>query len=521
MKVSVRSIITRSCLLLLVLAGGCPANSDSGDGGSDAGIDIPDELPLTFTRPDVGTPLSSQEIADFTRKITGFWKDVDYFGWALWHAHGLHSSYSPDMPAYGLYWQDTKAVKQGDTVTFVHYGGADNLEIRTSKVLAQALALYLASGDDTARQLAELYCRGIVALFQGMLWGSDDPDVYVTARAIFTHNHSYTDIFGHKVAVDYDPVKHEKYDWNAHTVPYQNDQVFGSIWVRNMRSKDDLPHLFRVAPLMLRAARDAEDPGLRQAALSGWNYLQGFARDIVDHDYKIRTKENGQCYVPVEEDNPDVYKDLATFTNYNSIIPDAECDPKLTCALMAYGENLGNDCGNGISRQYEAVATAGHYFNYAIVRYFHLTALLQAYLNHRVDLARELLNGLALRVDEMETDEDERLDHPEWDADMASFLLAAAAAGLPLTSREARIIQERYSLAVDHYLAWPYWDLYDAAVPDGEYDYRPSRDENEQRHVRITEMAYLIEYCYSPFKNPAGVRLVDCQVVLDPSRWGN
>jgi len=509
------------CLALALLAGGCASSGGGGnDGGSDGGIDIPDELPITFTRPDVGEPLGAQEITSFTRKLTGFLAQVDYFGWALWHAHGLHSSYSPDMPDYGLYWQDTRAVKQGDTITFVHYGGADNLEIRTSKVLAQALGLYLASGDETARRLAELYSKGIVALFQGMLWGEDDPDTYVTARAIFTHNHSYTDIFGHQVAVDYDPVKQEKYDWNAHTIPYSNDQVFGSIWVRNMRSKDDLPHLFRVAPLLLRAARDATDPALRQAALQGWNYLEGFARDIVDHDYKIRTKENGECYVPVEEDNPDVYKDLATFTNFDSIMPGAECNPKLTCALMAYGDDRGNDCGDGISRQYEAVATAGHYFNYAIVRYFHLTALLQAYLAGKTTLARELLAGLAQRVDEMEADDSERLDHPEWDADMASYLLAAAAAGLPLTSREARIIQERYSLAVDHYLAWPYWDLYDASVPDGEYDYRPGRDQGEDRHVRPEEMAYIIEYCYSPFRNPAGVQLVDCEVVLDPARWG-
>ncbi|RME24322.1 MAG: hypothetical protein D6806_09780 [Deltaproteobacteria bacterium] len=509
-----KSVIALLAAFVASMVSGCAG----GEKGSD--IDIPDTLPFVFTREDSSQPPTEQETAAFTRKITGFWKDIDYFGWALWHAHGLHASYSPDMPEYGLWWQDTKAVKSGDLVTFVHYGGADNLEIRTSKVLAQAISLYLSSGDDVAGRLGELYCKGIVALFQGMLWGPDDPNIYVTARAIFTHNHEYTDRFGHRVAVDYDPVKKEKYDWNAHTVPNPSNPVFGSIWVRNMRSKDDLPHLFRVAPLMLRAARDAKDPAIRDAALVAWQYMQGFARDIVDHGYMIRTKEDGRCYVPTEEENPDAYKDLATFVNFENLIPNAECNPKLTSALLGYGDPMGNDCGNGISTQYEDVATQVHYFNYAIVRYFHLTAILHAILNGQNTIALKLLEGLVERVEAMESDDAERAEHMEWDADAASFLLAAGAAGLPLTGDEARLIQQRYSMAVDHYRQYKYWDLYDSSVPDGEYDYKPSRDAADTKHVRPEEMAYLIEYCYSPFRNPAGVDPVDCDVVLSPARWG-
>jgi hypothetical protein len=120
----------------------------------------------------------------------------------------------------------------------------------------------------------------------------------------------------------------------------------------------------------------------------------------------------------------------------------------------------------------------------------------------------------------MTANETERNDHPQWDADMASYLVASAASGLPLTAGEARIVQEQYSASADYYAAWPTWDLWDDSVPDGEYDYIPSRVAPDRSYVRPEEMTYLIEYCYSPWKNPAGVEMVDCDIVLDPSRWG-
>jgi len=505
---------THALLAIIILAfSGCSSSSGGEDGGTDGGTDggLPQALPFELTRPDVGDPLTQGEIDAFTAKITGFYKQVDFFGWALWHSHGLHPSHDADMPDYKLWWQDTRAVKEGDTITFRHVGGADNLMIRTSKLLAQAVSGYLMSGDEVFADMIIGYCKGTVALFQGMLWGENDPDPYVTARAIFTHNHSYTDEQGRKVAVDYDPVKQEKYDWNAHTVPNDSNPLFGPMWVRNMRSKDDVPHMYRVAPLLLRASIEAEDEGVRQAAQQAYDYLKGFATDIVDQGYKIRTKEDGDCYVPEE--------DLASFVTYDEVIENAECDPKLTSALFAYGEDMDNDCGNGISPQYESLATAGHYFNYAIVRYFHLTAIVHALTIGENDIAKELLDGLVERVDIMVADEEERIEHIEWDADMASFLLAAAASGLPLTSAEARIIQERYSMSVDHYLQWEYWDLYSDDVPDGEYEYKPNRDAAETKHVRPPEMAYLLHYCYSPWRNPDGAEVVDCAVIGDTSRW--
>lgn len=476
---------------------------------------LPAALPFELGRAAAGDSPTSGEIADFSRSITGLWRDIDYFRWCTWHSHGLHRSYDPAMPDYAMWWQDTAAIKAGDTITFEHRGGADNIMIRTPKVLTQAISGFMISGDPWMREIVIGYSKGIVALFQGMAWAAEDPPIdSVTARAIFTHNHAYETTDGRQVAVDYDPAKVEKYDWNAHTVPNPDNPHFGSIWIRNMRSKDDVPHLFRVLPVLQRVVQDTDDAEVRDAAQAAVDRLTAFAKDIVDHGYHIRTKEDGETYIPVE--------DLASFVAYEQLLPNGECTAKLAAALIGYGQPLWNDCGGGISESYEGISTNNHYFNYAIIRYFHLAAITNALVAGHHEVARELLDGLVERVDVMTADSEERLEHFEWDPDMASFLLASAASGLPLTGAEARVVQEQYAAAVEHYQDWPHWDLWDPSVPDGEYSYKPSRDDPEQdrKYVRPEELTYLLQYCYSPWRNAAGAEVVDCDVVLDPTRWG-
>jgi hypothetical protein len=42
---------------------------------------------------------------------------------------------------------------------------------------------------------------------------------------------------------------------------------------------------------------------------------------------------------------------------------------------------------------------------------------------------------------------------------------------------------------------------------------------DEDHWTRIEDMAMVLEYCWSPLRNPAGVPFVDCDLVADPSRW--
>ena len=481
--------------------------------------EIPEGLPFEFTRPDVGDPITPVEVTEFTRKITGFWKDTGFFDWILQTSHGIDASNPWGDYAYKLYWQDTRAYKTDGVVTFEHYGGADNLMIRTSKILSGAAAGYLMSGDEQLGQVVIDYSHGMVALFLGMLWDVEDPEDYVMARAIFTLDHAYTQEGGRQTYVEYDPAKNLRFDWNAHTIPNSNNPVWGDIWVRNMRSKDDVPHIMRTVPTLMYVVRYGQDEQVRDAAAEALAYLQGFARDIMESGYYIRTKDmNGDAYVPLTPDG--LVNDLASFELYDPIAPGAECDPKLTSSLIAYGDPLNVYCGNGIGELYEAVAATQHYFNWAIIRYFHTAAALNALVTGNDDVAYELLEGLAERHTTIMNDDVGRAEHHEWDADAAGFFLSSATAGLPLTSEEARLIQDQYAYSADHYSAFPNWDLWDSSVPDGPINYVPSGGGGTQTAVRLPEMVFPIEYCNSPFRNESGAQLVDCDIVGDPSRWG-
>jgi hypothetical protein len=496
----------RCAAVLLLVVCGCGEGSPKG---------LPDHVPFTVARTPAGEAPTADEIAAFTGKVTGMLAATDYFRWCHRHGHGLDASYDPAMPPYALWWQDTTAVKSGATVTFVHTGSAMNIVVPTAEIVVNTAAGYLASGDAVMRRLLVDYGNGISALFVGQVYGDEDPvQPYITARAIFTHNHAWTTMDGRSAAVDYDPIEVEAIDQRGHTVPNPDNPTYGSIWIRNMRSKDDVPHMLRTVPWLRRVVQDATDEEVRAAAAQLEGYLVGMARDIVDNGYTIRAKEEGVVWVPEE--------DMSSFVYYDDLFPNAECTSKLTVALLAYDDARGNDCGDGISSpEYEAMATSVHAWNWHIIRFNHLAATTVALVQRHDAIAEQLLAGLAARADTILDDEAGRAADPDWDGNAAAFYLAAAASGLPLTAREARFVQEQYAAAADHYATWTLWDLWADSVADGEYDYIPSR--NNAAGVSVVEpmaLAYLVEYCASPWRAPNTVELADCSVVLDPSRWG-
>ena len=481
----------------------------------------PDELPFAYSRPAIGTPLTQQEIDDFTERITGFWKQTQYFHRYRWLSHGMNADNPQQRPDYKLFLQVSQGTKSGNLVEIRHTGSSDNLMIRTGKIFNNAAALYLATDDDNARYLVEQYCKGLMAMINGFVWSEDDPEPWIMPRTIFPENHYYEEE-GREVYVNYDPIKQYKYDWNGWTIPNDGNPTYGDIWVRTHRSKDDVPHIYRMVPHLYRLIEQAPDPEVVQVASQALNYMEQWNRDIVHAGYYIRTKdEQGDTYVPMNDDNPIIVNDLASFVCYDPLVPDAECNAELSSALIAYNEPLGNDCDDGTSLIYDFIASYQHYFNDRnIIRIFHIDAVIMALMHGYDDAALDLLKGLAKRTDHI-FDNSKQGEHRSWDADTASFLLASATAGLPLTDREAQHIQQEYEIAMDHYLTWPYWDLWDASVPDGEVPIRPSSYISEEKDtVRSTEMAYFIEYCSSPFRNETGKQVVNCDVVLNPVLWG-
>ena len=392
--------------------------------------DLPMELPFIIERDDVGTPLSEAEITAFTKRITGFWKEVDYFTWVYETSHGMDAS--SGHPDYLIWWHDVDAVKQGDLVTFTNnsaYGGSHNNAEPTSLVLIAAIGGYLDSGDPAMKMVVEQFIKSYTACMLGFVYDDNDPLPHIMARNIVAHNHDFTLPSGKKKAVDYEDWYSTYEGWNANRYHYPDNPTWGDIYVTSMRSKDDVPFMYRAAAWFPYLLEFAQDQSVREATEEALLLMQAFAKDIVDQGYQIRSKDaQGQPYVPEE--------DLATFVGYTTLFPDAECDARLGSAIMGYGEPLDVDCGSGQGSEYDRIAGAGHYFNYSIIDNFHMSAVLLALTHGHDQVAEELLRGWITRIERYRDPQggEPGWDEADWERDISLYLLQGAALGMPLTS---------------------------------------------------------------------------------------
>ncbi|MGM0575219.1 MAG: hypothetical protein ACQEXJ_05770 [Myxococcota bacterium] len=497
---------------------------DTGADADDDGVPttpggLPLALPFEFERPDVGTPLTDEEVATFTRRITGLLAQMDYYTWVYETTHGTDAS--TGLPGYLIWWHDVEAVKTGDLVTFVNNkedGGSHNNAVPTMLALAQAIGGYMSSGDAAAAALVEQLTRSIHAVTLGFVHDEDDPIDFLMARNIITQNHEFVLPSGKQKAVDYTEWYFPYEGWNADRFRYEHNPTWGDIWVTNKRSKDDVPYFFRVAAWLPYVAELAPDPEVREVAAEALDLLERFAADIVDQGYLIRTKDAEGNPVFVDD------QDLDSFVNYVGVFPDAECDARLGSALLGHGEPLDVDCGDGQGSPYDRIAGSGHFFNYDIIVHFHIAAIPLALVRGHADVARDLLGGLVTRLEgyrDPDTEEPGRED-AAWEKEITHWLITSASVGYPLTSDEARQIHDLYLRTIDDFEEFPRWDLWDPSVADGVYNFRDGGlyPEHRDDRIDIEYIAFVLEYCWSPFRNPAGATFVDCDVVRDPTRWG-
>lgn len=487
-------------LSALVLIGGCSASSVV-----PLWRDIEALLPIER---DAGTDtLSSAEVALFTRELAAFYDRHDLFRWILETSHGMAPEVNPHE--FRVWWTNVDVVKRGGEVTFHHsgYGTPDNTMIPTSRVLGHAAAAYMMTADSTIGRLVELYCKGVVAKFRGMVWDSTDTEHAIMARAVIPESYETRLADGRRKKIDYSVWRRETDQWNTKTIRIRNNPYWGDVYVKNMRSKDDLPHLFRAAFFVHAVAAEGAHAPVRAAADTACRYLERFARDIVDNDYAIRTRDRtGRIYIPNQ--------DLATFTTYDAISPYGECTSKLTVALMGYGRSLGNRCGDGYGTVYQKLAPRIRYYNLAIIRGFHMSAALWSFLTGRNGTARGLLKGLVVRMGDspsFEGDFDD-ISQAEWDADHAAFLLQSAACGIPLRPDEVRKIHHEFRREIRRMDAWRYWNVWSDTIPDGTYPRSP------RGRLDIDDVGLFFEYCYSPLRSRHGAPCVDCDELLEPWR---
>jgi len=502
--------------------------------------DPPRRLPFEFRRPAAGEPVSASEVTAFTRRIAATLKQIGYFRWLLRTSTGVDAA--TGLADYLAWHNDVEAVKDGNFVTFRHLGHEHNMWIPSAKVLSAAIGAYLHTGDWEAGKVAEQYCKGLTAVVKGFVHDPQDPAPWLMARAILPLDHEFTldpetwldD--GRYKRVEFSAAKYEASAWNASTFPWPSNPTWGDIWVTNMRSKDDVRAITRMVPFLRYAVEDARDAFVRDACSETLQTMIRFHRDIVDHDYFIRTKDrDGNAYRLPCDDN----KDLGSYNCYTDLDPGNECCARLATDLIAYGERRTNDCGTCTGSIYDLIAPVGNIYNINIIWDFHMAGVLSALVARQYREAWWALVGLARRTDEY-LDPDPGFPGPGspfWPSRLALYLVEAASVGLPLTAREVRIVQQAWDFAAEDLRAFPNWDLWDPELPDGTYGgwtnwdwWLPSQPVEEINRtnfrpvvrpeaVPVQWFATLFEYCASPFRNPAGEAFVDCDVLRDPSSW--
>lgn len=478
----------------------------------------PRALPFAFTRPAEGEPIPAADVTTFTRDIADAYKTTGYFRWLLRTSTGV--DHSIDSDDYLAWHNDIQAVKDGDTVIFKHQGGEHNMWIPGSMVLTSVANGYLLTGDWEMARLTEQYCKGLTAVVKGFIYDENDPAPWLMARAIFPMDQDFTldtefwKDDGRRKVVEFYEMYHNEDGWNAHTFAWPTNPAWGSIYITNMRSKDDVRAISRSSTWLPYVVSDAQDEWVRTACQETLDTMKAFHKDIVDNEYFIRTKgPDGVAYrIPCDD------QDLGSYACYMGFDPRSECCARMSADMIAYGERKTNDCGTCTGSVYDGFASAAHYYNIPIIWDYHMAGVGTSLVNRQYRDAWYALVGLAERIDSyMHPKPDESgTDDPRWGSDMAVLLVQAASMGLPLTAAEARHVQSYFSTAADEYRAWPNWDPWAETVPDGVFSLRPSRT---NQGIEVEAFAILMEYCNSPFKNPAGAAFVDCEVLASPENW--
>jgi|GEM_PF-1243110 len=521
-----------ACIACLVCVFGCSDDADSGDNL------VPDDIPalVDTTSATVERDLSAPgpgatEVDAFTRDFTAFFKDSDYFKWLSRYSQGLPEDNQWGQPGYKVWWTNAFASRHGDLVTITWDRPSDNSTAKVSRALAPAAGLLLATGDQTLRDLVLGYIRGLSANYDGMVWaGKEAEGNALMARCIFQQSYETELDEGRRIAVDYDSVRYEIIERRHDTVHNPNNPTYGDIYVRNKRSKDDFPYLYRDMPWLIRLIWESNDNEVRDAAIVLFRQVRAMAQDIVDHEYCIRTRDGeGNAFIPLLENGG--VDDFATFTSYEALFPLAECTGKMATAYMAAEEPLGNECISddvdyyGHGGGYEDVTMTSHFWGTNMIFGYHVTALSLALAFGDHTTAGKLLEGMTARIDGLMHDE-RSVKYTEWWPDVAQLLVQAAAYGMPLTGDEARLIQQQYREAMVFYNNTVPWDIWDASVPeDTPYPVLPERrafgedGEVVKTYVRPTEILNPFEYCASPLRAKDGAQFVDCDLLMNPQAW--
>lgn len=458
-------------------------------------------LPIAFTRADVGTPLTPAELATATDELIALFHDTRYFDFVDERVHGWPKSDASHPLWYGTWWSGVSITKSAGLVTYAHGAdGADNNGLRTAPYLEGACYAHLMWGGATTGDLVRRMTRGYAAWALGMVRQVGDANPTLLARAIYPTSVASSD-GGRALFIDYGLDRPGVDASPSSYVHLPGNPSFGDLYVKNKRSKDDVPHMLRSLAQTQACDNRLGADGLADLTQARSLY-QSWAQRVDAQGFVIETLDpSGNLWAPPDQ--------LARYTLAGNL----ECLGALAVRLMG-GVGPGSlDCGDGLPALEAGAWTLLKNDARQIQRTNHAAALTLAYRVNQLALASSLIGGLARRLD-LDMGLAESASPPSGFElrDVASELICAANVGVPLTSREVRWLHARLHEA---YLGMrepqhaATFRVFDPATPDGSYAFDPPDVGLFHR-----DLGMMIGACASPNRNPAGRALLDCAKLL-------
>ena len=479
-----------------------PTAPDASDGGpSDAGAPRlpPSILPVTYQRADKGTPLTATQLQAATDELITLLKETRYFDFLDERVHGWPKTDPNGGYWWGTYWYGTVNVtKASGTVTYQHPShGSHNSGIPSSPYIEGACYAHLLWGEPKTADLVRRMARGMSAWAVAMERAYGDTSPRMLSRSFYPPSVTSNE-GGRSLFIDRSQCRPGLDHWEmSQFIHHPNNPTLGDIYVMNRRSKDDIGHMLRAAA-QVQACAPILDPAAQADVKQLDSLYAAWAAEVDSRNFVIPTRDAaGNVYVPD-----------AQLAHYSA----AECPSKMAVRL-AHASGPGNlDCGTGLIPLESTTWPFLKDDARQIQRSHHAAAVLGAHRRLATTVGLDLLKGLGDRVS---------LDFANASTpingflpiEAAGFMIYAASVGVPLRSDEIRFLHARLHEAYvgmrdpKHFATF---NLFDPSVPDGAYAYHAPNI-----GLFHHDLALMLGTCASPYRNPAGRPLLDCDRLLD------
>ncbi len=178
----------------------------------------------------------------------------------------------------------------------------------------------------------------------------------------------------------------------------------------------------------------------------------------------------------------------------------------LAVRLLGRGNPGTFKCGNGIHALEWLALQNAH--NGEIIRSFHEAAAHGALVAKQNSVAKAMLPGLALRVENgVKAAEQNKLPKHLNDRHLFDLLMHSAQSGVPLTWREVRFLHKQIDKAYKSYKkkSDAVFRVFHKSTPDGAYPFTPDGD-----GIYFRSLALPIGTCTASYRNPASKPVLDC-----------